>query len=156
MESLGLGGLTTYCDYVIPPHAFRDHRRLREEIADRHVENFFQTIHFLLPVFDINTFQNKYKNFRPLFGDNRLLLPTSEISGQQQYLCLLYAVLALGALYEDGREDSSSWASWYFAEAQAILGRLLDAANLELVQAAMLMASIVLSYTYCLGLTDQN
>jgi hypothetical protein len=48
-------------------------------------------------------------------------------------------VLALGALYEDEHEDSSSWASWYFAEAQEMLGRLLMASNIQLVQASTLL-----------------
>jgi hypothetical protein len=56
-------------------------------------------------------------------------------------MCLLYAVLALGALYENDQADSSAWASWYFAEAQSMLGRLLDANNLALIQAATFLGA---------------
>jgi hypothetical protein len=90
-------------------------------------------------MFDASNFRQRYTTLRSLFGDHRLFVPTQQNPNQQQFLCLLHAVLALGALYEDEREDSSSWASWYFAEAQEMLGRLIDAVNLELVQAAMLM-----------------
>lgn len=141
-ESLGLNGLTGFCDFVVPSSAFRHHRGLRANIADRHLRNFFRTIHILLPIFNINSFYAKYRALRPLFGDNCLLLPCHESSGRQQFLCLLHTVLALGALYEDEQEDSSVWASWYFAEAQELLGHLLDAANLELVQAAMLLVRV--------------
>ncbi|EEU33338.1 uncharacterized protein NECHADRAFT_89550 [Fusarium vanettenii 77-13-4] len=57
------------------------------------------------------------------------------------FLPILDIVLALGALYEDKREDSSSWASWYFAEAQQMLGRLLDSSNIQLVQAATFLGA---------------
>ncbi|EXJ71188.1 uncharacterized protein A1O5_06182 [Cladophialophora psammophila CBS 110553] len=140
-DNLGLDDLTGFCDYVAPPNALRHHRRLRASVADRHLEMFFDTIHIFLPIFDREAFRTRYSALRPLFGDNRLFLPSPEYPKSQQFLCLLYAVLALGALYEDEQEDSSSWASWYFAEAQDSLGHLLDAANLELVQAAMLMGA---------------
>lgn len=138
-ETLGLNDLTGFCDYIVPPNALRHHRCLREDIADRHLDNFFRTIHIFLPIFDVQTFRTKYAAVRSLFGDNRLFVLTQDTRDRQQFLCLLYAVLALGALYEHDKVDSSSWASWYFAEGQEMLGRLLDAVNLELVQAAMLM-----------------
>ena len=118
---------------------FRQHRSLQRDVADRHLTSFFRTIHIFLPLFDASNFKEKYAALRPLFGDHRLFIPTQQNPNQQQCLCLLYSVFALGALYEDGKEDSSIWASWYFAEAQEMLGRLMDAVNLELVQAAMLM-----------------
>ncbi|KIW99996.1 uncharacterized protein Z518_10924 [Rhinocladiella mackenziei CBS 650.93] len=142
MESLGLNDLTGFCDYVMPSNAtLRQHRCLRSDVADRHIESFFSTIHIFLPIFDVSKFRAKYNALRNLFGDNRLFVLSQGNHNRPQFLCLLYAVLALGALYEDERDDNSSWASWYFAEAQEILGRLLDAVNLELIQAAMLMGA---------------
>lgn len=139
LKGLDLNELLGYCDYVVPQGELRHYRNLREEVADRHFENFLKTIHIFLPLFNESKLKKRYQEIRPLFGDHRLLIPSVERQSQPQFVCLLYAILALGALYEDGHEDSSSWASWYFVQAQEMLGRYLDAADLELVQAAMLM-----------------
>ncbi|KAJ5662653.1 uncharacterized protein N7477_010269 [Penicillium maclennaniae] len=128
-------------DLVMPHNvAIRQYRTLQEDVADRHSENFFATIHTYFPIFDIPRFRAKYSRLSNLFGSNLLFAPPRENQAQQQSLCLLYAVLALGALYADD-DDSSSWASWYFSEAQELLGRLFDAVSLELVQAGMFMGA---------------
>ncbi|UPX11465.1 uncharacterized protein EKO05_0002071 [Ascochyta rabiei] len=118
-KALDLDELTSFCDYIVPPHALRSDRRLQLHITDRHLQAFFCTIHLFLPVLD----QARFRLSRP------------------QFVCLMYAVLALGALYEDGEDDSPAWASWYFGEAQSMLGRLLDASNLELTQAATFLGA---------------
>ena len=140
-KTLDLDELTSFCDYIVPPHALRGDRRLQTHIADRHLENFFCTIHIFLPVLDKVRFRSRYNALRKLFGDKRLVFATTEDSSRPQFMCLLYAVLALGALYEDDQDDSPKWASWYFAEAQSMLGRLLDASNLDLTQAATFLGA---------------
>lgn len=147
-RSLGLDELTGFCDYVVPLNDLRSDRYLREKIADRHIDSFFQTIHTLLPMLDPVTFRARYSSLRHLFGDRRLLLATLDDPRRPQFVCLLYAVLALGALYEDEREDSSPWASWYFAEAQDMLGRLLNSSDLQLVQAATLLVCTTCAYDH--------
>ncbi|KIW23689.1 uncharacterized protein PV07_11869 [Cladophialophora immunda] len=141
MRELDLYEVTSFCDYVVPPTELHHHHSLREDVADRHLDNFFKTIHIFLPVFDEDRFRERYHAVRPLFGDNRLFTPKLSHQNQPQFVSLLYAVLALGALYEDEKDDSSSWASWYFVQAQEILGRYLDAIDIQLVQAAMLMGA---------------
>ncbi|RVX74754.1 hypothetical protein B0A52_01031 [Exophiala mesophila] len=142
--SIGVPGLQTLLDaydYVMPLNTpVRRYRSLQQDVADRHLDNFFATIHVYFPIFDVSAFRAKYSQLRELFGSNLLHAPNGDIQGQQQSLCLLYAILALGALYA-ADEDSSSWASWYFSEAQELLGRLYDAVNLQLVQAAMFMGA---------------
>ncbi|KAM6505383.1 hypothetical protein FSOLCH5_014603 [Fusarium solani] len=138
-DSLGLEGLTGFCDYVVPLNDLRGDRYLRETVADRHIDSFFRTIHIFLPILDPRAFRTRYESLRQLFGDRRLFLATLDDPRRPQFVCLLYAVLALGALYENERDDSSSWASWYFAEAQEMLGRLLNSSNIQLVQAATLL-----------------
>ncbi|SPJ81734.1 uncharacterized protein FTOL_09139 [Fusarium torulosum] len=140
-KSLVLDELPGFCDYVVPLNALRSDRYLLEKVADRHTNSFFRTIHFLLPILSPVAFETRYKALRQLFGDRRLSLATLDDPTRPQFVCLMYAVLALGALYEDEQEDSSSWASWYFAEAQDMLGRLLNASNLELVQASTLLGA---------------
>ncbi|KAF4986349.1 hypothetical protein FGRMN_10876 [Fusarium graminum] len=140
-KDLILDEIPGFCDYVVPLNAPRSDRYLLEKVADRHISNFFTTIHFLLPILTPAAFRNRYKALRQLFGDRRLSLPTLDDPTRPQFVCLMYAVLALGALYEDEQDDSSSWASWYFAEAQDILGRLVNASNLELVQASTLLGA---------------
>lgn len=135
-DKLGLHTMLDSYDLVMPHNtAIRRYRTLQKDVADRHLENFFATIHIYFPIFDIPRFRAKYSRLRDLFGSN-LLFTSNQV--QQQSLCLLYAVLALGALYADD-DDSSFWASWYFSEAQELLGRLFDAISLELVQAGMFM-----------------
>jgi hypothetical protein len=138
-RSLRLDELTSFCDYVVPANALRRDRYLSESIADRHLDSFFRTTHVLLPILDPAVFRARYSSLRKLFGDRRLVLATPDDPSRPQFVCLVHAVLALGALYEDGQEDSSSWASWYFAEAQDMLGHLLDATNLQSVQAAVFL-----------------
>ncbi|EGU72926.1 hypothetical protein FOXB_16564 [Fusarium oxysporum f. sp. conglutinans Fo5176] len=140
-KGLVLDELPGFCDYVVPLNALRSDRYLLEKVADRHTNSFFKTIHFLLPILSPVAFETRYKALRQLFGDRRLSLATLDDPTRPQFVCLMYAVLALGALYEDEQEDSSSWASWYFAEAQDMLGRLLNASNLELVQASTLLGA---------------
>jgi hypothetical protein len=140
-KTLDLDELTSFCDYIIPPHALRGDRRLQVHIADRHLENFFRTIHIFLPVLNKSRFKEKYNSLRKIFGDKRLVFATTEDPNRPQFVCLLHSLLALGALYEDDQDDSSMWASWYFAEAQNMLGRLLDASNLELTQAAAFLGA---------------
>ena len=126
-------------DLVMPHNlAIRKYRTLQKDVADLHLENFFATIHVYFPIFDVPKFRAKYSRLRDLFGSNLLFASPRENQVQQQSLCLLYSVLALGALYAEG-DVSSSWASWYFSEAQELLGRLFDAVSLELVQAGMFM-----------------
>lgn len=138
---LDLDDLISCSDYIVPANVPRRDRCLRGDVAERHLESFFRTIHCFLPVFDEDAFKARFEALRKLFGSRGLVLATPEDRGRPQFVCALHAVLALGALYEDGRDDSSIWASWYFAEAQDMLGRLLDAVNLPLVQAAMFMVS---------------
>ncbi|KAF3007584.1 hypothetical protein E8E13_007489 [Curvularia kusanoi] len=83
----------------------------------------------------------RYNTLRHAIGDKRLIFATPKDNNRPQFVCLLYATCALGALYEDGHDDSSAWASWYFAEAQSMLGRLLGASNLDLAQAAILLGA---------------
>ncbi|KAH8801443.1 fungal-specific transcription factor domain-containing protein [Xylogone sp. PMI_703] len=140
-ENLDLSKLLGSCDYVVPYNGAFQQKALSKDVADRHVANFFQTIYFFLPVFRVQRFRKRYEELRELLGDNAGFLTPRLTSDRQQSLCLIYAVLALGALYEYGRDDSSTWAAYYFGEAQNILGRLLDAVNIELVQAALLMGA---------------
>jgi hypothetical protein len=139
VESLGLDEVPGFCDYIAPPNTIRLDRSLRISIADKHLDSFFNTIHIFIPILDQTDFRARYQTLRSLFGDRRLAVSTLEDPSRPQFVCLLYAVLALGALYEYGTESSSLWASWYFAEAQDMLGRLLEATNMHLVQAALLL-----------------
>ncbi|KAF9699532.1 hypothetical protein EKO04_002477 [Ascochyta lentis] len=140
-KALNLDELTSFCDYIVPPHALRSDRRLQVHITDRHLQAFFCTIHLFLPVLDQTRFRSRYSSLRKLIGDKRLVCATDDDASRPQFVCLLYAVLALGALYEDDEDDSPMWASWYFGEAQSMLGRLLDASNLELTQAATFLGA---------------
>lgn len=134
-----LDELPSFCDYVMPLNAPSSDRFLNESIADRHVNSFFGSIHILIPILNPTAFKAQYVSLRQLLGDGRLSIPTQEDPTRPQFVCLMYAVLALGALYEDEQEDSSSWAQWYFSRAQGMLGRLLNASNLSLVQASLFL-----------------
>lgn len=137
-DALGLETLIDSHDYVMPLSTpIRHYRSLQKDVADRHLESFVSTIHIYFPIFDISAFRTKYARLRELFGSPLLLAPHLDAQVPQQSLCLLYAILALGALYSDDGADNSSWAAWYFYEAQDFMGRMFDAVNLELVQAAM-------------------
>ncbi|KAL6705917.1 hypothetical protein ACN47E_006196 [Coniothyrium glycines] len=133
--------ITSCCDLFIPANAPRRNLYLRDVVADRHLDSFFRTFHLFLPVLEPKAFRARYATLRKLFGDRRLALPTSDDLSRPQFVCLTYAVLALGALADDDGDDNLSWASWYFAEAQDMLGRLLDAGNLQLTQAAMFLGA---------------
>lgn len=138
--ALGLGRLLGDYDYVTPLNiASRRYRSFRKEVADTHLKTFFSTIYIYFPVMEESILQEKYLRLRDIFSSRTLLSIRPVYQGHHQELCLLYAILSLGALYCDNGEDSSGWASWYFLEAQELLGHLLDAVNLDLVHAAMFM-----------------
>jgi hypothetical protein len=107
--------------------------KLRESIADVHVDNYFSTIHNILPVVHPEAFRTAYHQFWSASP-----LDTETITSRQ-WQCLMYSVLAMGALYSDTGANDADWASNYFSEAQELLGPLFGATCIETVQAAMLM-----------------
>jgi hypothetical protein len=56
---------------------------------------------------------------------------------------MIYSVLALGALYSKVAANDSQWAASYFAEAQKLLGGALGGNCLEIIQATMLMVTVL-------------
>lgn len=107
--------------------------QLRGDVANAHIHNFFNTIHTFLPVLDPEAFWQRYHKFWASPPSE------SETIASQQWQCLMYAVLAMGALYANTGANNTEWAANYFAEAQDLLGKLFDAISIETVQAATIM-----------------
>lgn len=86
-------------------------------IADRHLTNYFATIHTLIPVLHERSFRALYDGFW-----SRLEFETAsqwtESNIRKITAPLIYSVLALGALYEDGFTDHAFWAKEWFAKAR--------------------------------------
>ncbi|KAJ5812132.1 hypothetical protein N7474_008433 [Penicillium riverlandense] len=109
--------------------------KIREHLANAHVDCFFLTVHDTIPVLNEDTFRSAYG----LFWNAPPSDSTNTHTRQSQ--CMIYSVLALGALYSKAAANDSQWAANYFAEAQKLLGGALGGNCLEIVQATMLMAT---------------
>lgn len=112
-----------------------------EAIANAHFEYFLRVVSDTLPVLEPNILRATYERFWPSPQSR----PGSPISRQGR--CLIYSVLALGALHSKTNTSSvkdAEWAYDYFTEAQGLIGTLFSTNSLETVQAAMLMVIILL------------
>lgn len=110
--------------------------RLRESIADAHFASFLQTVNETIPVLEPSTLRTSYQEFWSS-PPSESQTPTS-----RQRQCLIYTVLAVGSIYSKAGPDDAEWASYYFAEAQSLVGTLFNVNSLYTVQAAMLMVII--------------
>jgi hypothetical protein len=84
--------------------------------ADRHLANYFATVHVLIPVLHEGSFRALYENFWSRMACQGGS-PRTE-TNRKATSPLVYAVLALGALYEDGYDDHVLWAKEWFAKAR--------------------------------------
>jgi hypothetical protein len=107
--------------------------KLRESISDVHLDNYFRTVHHILPIIHPEAFRTAYHQFWSTSP-----LDTETITSRQ-WQCLMYSVLAMGALYSDTGGNDADWAANYFSEAQELIVTLFGATCIEVVQAAMLM-----------------
>lgn len=139
-----LEGLFEHNDFV--PAAWQPGNRwqLRKDVADGHVQSFFNTIHDYLPVLDVDVFMAAYRQF--------WAAPPADVEcvAARQAECLIYSVLAMGALYSDSGSDNAESAASYFSRAQDLLGRLFDAVSVETVQAALFIVRLVILHFPCL------
>lgn len=123
---------------------------VQEAIASAHFEYFLRVVSDVLPVLEPNILRVAYERFW-LSPQSR---PGSPLTRQEQ--CLIYSVLALGAVHSNTSEKDAEWAFDYFAEAQGLIGTLFSTNSLETVQAAMLMVIILVRRTYYLILTSKQ
>lgn len=101
--------------------------QLREYLATAHLDCFFLSVHNTLPVLDEAAFRGSYNSF------------WTDSTQSEPWQCLLYAVLALGALRSKATENPAEWATKYFDQAQDLLSGILGLSCIETVQAAMFM-----------------
>lgn len=104
----------------------------RENIANQHLDFFFNVVHSTYPIITEATFRDLWRGF----WDHPP--STEETTRTLQIRCVINSVLSLGALYMNTSQDTK-WATSYFAEARRLVGSLFDGANLLTVQASMLM-----------------
>ncbi|KAJ6102691.1 hypothetical protein N7486_005118 [Penicillium sp. IBT 16267x] len=139
--------------------------RLRENIANRHVDSFFEAVHSTYPIFP----EDIFRDFWLGFWDNPP--STEETTDSLQWQCFTNSVLSLGALYMNTPQDAK-WAASYFVEAQRLIWSLFDGARLLTVQASMLMAvyahhtsqpnlaynylGVAIRLAYTLGINDMH
>jgi hypothetical protein len=99
-------------------------------IADRHLANFFETIHTLLPVLHEGAFRALYDAFWMRVANE----PASHAESNIRKITapLVYSVLALGALYEDGYSDNAVWAKEWFAKARDCVNNAVEECCFEM------------------------
>jgi hypothetical protein len=106
----------------------------QDDMAADHIKCFFDTVSHIVPILDSLGFSSTYCSFLP---PSVLNLTTRDEALQKQ--CLVYSVLALGALYSVTGSTISGRAANYYSGAQSLLGRLFGHDCLELVQATLFM-----------------
>jgi hypothetical protein len=105
-------------DYTpLKPHTSRFDDISNKPIADRHLSNYFATIHALIPVLHERSFRQLYNAFWSRLACSNAS-PRTEGNLRKITAPLIYGVLALGALYEDGFSDHAFWAKEWFAKAR--------------------------------------
>ena len=107
--------------------------KIKEHVANAHLDCFFNTAYDLFPILDEDLFRSMYHQFWNT--------PPSRAEKPQscQWQCLIYSVLSLGALFSETGSNDIEWAANYFAEAQGLIGCLFGVNCLETVQAVMTM-----------------
>jgi hypothetical protein len=86
-------------------------------IADRHLANYFTTIHTFIPVLHEGSFRALYNGLWSGL-DFESTDQQREPNLRKITAPLIYSVLALGALYEDGFNDHAFWAKEWFTKAR--------------------------------------
>jgi hypothetical protein len=105
-------------DYApLKPHISSFDDITQKPVADRHLANYFATIHTLIPVLHERSFRALYNAFWSRMTCQSES-PRTESSSRRITAPLIYSVLALGALYEDGYTDHAFWAKEWFAKAR--------------------------------------
>jgi hypothetical protein len=89
----------------------------QKHVADRHLIVYFATIHTLIPVLHERSFRALFDAFWVRVTNNGDS-PRTESHLRKITAPLIYSVLALGALYEDGYGDHAYWAKEWFAKAR--------------------------------------
>ena len=108
----------------------------QENLANKHIDCFFDKISDIIPVLNVPAFRSSYYSF---LNPGNASPSESQIPRSRQRQCLIYSVLALGALYSETDRSGPEWAAKYFVKAQGLLGQLFGDNCLELVQATMFM-----------------
>lgn len=113
-------------------------------IADRHLANYFATIHALIPVLHEPSFRALYNGFW-----SRLACqsgsPGMDSNVRKITAPLVYSVLALGALYEDGYNDHAFWAKEWFAKAREGVNHAVEECCFETCLAVYFMVIVIVS-----------
>ena len=100
-------------------------------IADRHLANYFETIHTLIPVLHEGSFRALYDGFWSRLECESASQRT-ESNLRKITAPLIYSVLALGALYEDGFTDHGFWAKEWFAKAREGINNAVEECCFEI------------------------
>jgi hypothetical protein len=110
-------------------------------IADRHLTNYFATIHTLIPVLHEGSFRALYDGFWSRLSC-QVASPRTESNLRKITAPLVYSVLALGALYESGYNDNGFWAKEWFAKAREGINDAVEDCCFELCLAVYFLVSI--------------
>jgi len=100
-------------------------------IADRHLANYFATIHTLIPVLHEGAFRALYNNYWSRLSCQSSS-PQTESNLRKITAPLIYSVLALGALYEDGYNDHAFWAKEWFAKGREGINNAVEECCFEI------------------------
>jgi len=100
-------------------------------IADRHLTNYFETIHTLIPVLHEGSFRALYDGFWSRL-ERESASQQKESNLRKITGPLIYSVLALGALYEDGFTDHAFWAKEWFAKAREGINNAVEECCFEI------------------------
>ena len=102
-----------------------------KHIAERHLTNYFATIHTMIPVLHENSFRALYNGYWSRLT-RRSTSSTVDSNLQKITAPLVYSVLALGALYEDGHSDHAFWAKEWFAKAREGISNVAEECCFEI------------------------
>ena len=108
-------------------------------IADRHLTNYFATIHSIIPVLHEGAFRALYNAFWFRIECESVNQQT-EANLRKITSPLIYSVLALGALFEDGFTDHAFWAKEWFSKAREGINNAVEECCFEICLAVYFVA----------------
>jgi hypothetical protein len=134
-----------------PPSSRFDDLGHKPIVADRHLANYFATIHALIPVLHEPSFRALYNGFWSRLA-SQSGSPGMESNVRKITAPLVYSVLALGALYEDGYNDHAFWAKEWFAKAREGVNHVVEECCFETCLAVYFLVPTAVKVRLIVGL----
>jgi hypothetical protein len=127
-----------------PLITFVDYQSIKP-IADKHLDNCYQTTQILCPVLHEQAFRSLYNNSQDCLEMDNFVSSDAERTRQTSIRTLIHSMLALGALHDANTDRDIFWAREWFARARLGIDQAGDESSFELVLSLYLLVRSIAS-----------